>query len=496
MLVVISDIHLTDGTSGSTISPGAFVIFAERLRELALRASWRSDGRYRPIPRIDLLLLGDILDIIRSTQWLDGPPRPWDSPQGPLSHTVTRITGDILHHNAAVMQVLRGLSSEGAIRIPPANAAGQPAHGSECVPVEVHIHYLVGNHDWFLHLPGADYDRLRQTVVQHLGLANRPDRPFAHDPLEDPAIYEVLARHRVLARHGDIYDPLNFEGDRNASSLGDAIVIELVNRFAVEVGKSLAHDLPPSTVAALREIDNVRPLLLVPVWLQGVLNHTCPLPARQKQVRDVWDGLAEAVLEMPWVRQRARWRPGELVDGLQQLLRFSRLPDSWSGKIASWLANLRCDNDSYCQHALAEREFRNRIARYIVYGHTHQVETVPLDFSYTENGSFEQLYFNTGTWRRVYRQARWRGNDGEFIPTEVMNYLVFFQGDERDGRPYESWCGHLGLSSPGVRQYRVDDAGSQPAVRPPHFAPAVHAASPHFPLSPAQGPAAPTPEQR
>lgn len=495
MLVIISDLHLTDGTSGSTISPGAFVIFAERLRELAIRASWRSDGRYRPVPRIDLLLLGDVLDIIRSTQWLDGPPRPWDSPQGPLAHTVARITGDILHHNTAALQVLRGLSGEGAIRIPPANAAGQPAHGSQCEPVEVRIHYLVGNHDWFLHLPGANYDRLRQSVVQHLGLDNRADRPFAHDPLEDPAIYEVLARHRVFARHGDVFDPFNFEGDRNASSLGDAIVVDLVNRFAVEVAKTLAHDLPAATVAGLREIDNVRPLLLVPLWLQGLLDRTCPLPAQQKQVKAVWDRLADEFLEMPWVRQRDSWRPGEIVDGLQKLLRFSRLPVSWSSAVASWLASLRCDEGSYLDHALAEREFRNRFARYIVYGHTHQVEAVPLDVSYTESGTFEQVYFNTGTWRRVYRQARWRANECEFIPHDVMNYLVFFQGDERDGRPYESWCGHLGLQSRGVNQYRVDAAGS---LSGPHFptASAVHEGRPHFTLSPAASQTADRTQQR
>ena len=36
-------------------------------------------------------------------------------------------------------------------------------------------------------------------------------------------LLEALRRHKVFARHGDIYDPFNFEGDRNQSSLGDAI---------------------------------------------------------------------------------------------------------------------------------------------------------------------------------------------------------------------------------------------------------------------------------
>ena len=35
MLVIISDLHLTDGTSGSTISPGAFALLGERLSTTA-----------------------------------------------------------------------------------------------------------------------------------------------------------------------------------------------------------------------------------------------------------------------------------------------------------------------------------------------------------------------------------------------------------------------------------------------------------------------------
>ena len=60
MLIVISDLHLTDGTSGTTISPGAFHLLADRLADLAAAASYRLDGTYRPIEQIDLLLLGDV----------------------------------------------------------------------------------------------------------------------------------------------------------------------------------------------------------------------------------------------------------------------------------------------------------------------------------------------------------------------------------------------------------------------------------------------------
>ena len=56
MLVIISDLHLTDGSSGSTISAGAFEVLSERLANLAWSASVRSDGAYRPVEQVDLVV--------------------------------------------------------------------------------------------------------------------------------------------------------------------------------------------------------------------------------------------------------------------------------------------------------------------------------------------------------------------------------------------------------------------------------------------------------
>jgi len=44
MLIIISDLHLTDGTSGETIKEGAFFLLRERLFSLAYDASWRAPG--------------------------------------------------------------------------------------------------------------------------------------------------------------------------------------------------------------------------------------------------------------------------------------------------------------------------------------------------------------------------------------------------------------------------------------------------------------------
>lgn len=62
MLIIVSDIHLGDGTCEKPISPATFQLFADWLKELARNASKGVDGKYRPLKTIDILLLGDILD--------------------------------------------------------------------------------------------------------------------------------------------------------------------------------------------------------------------------------------------------------------------------------------------------------------------------------------------------------------------------------------------------------------------------------------------------
>jgi len=495
MLVIISDLHLTDGTSGSTISPGAFALLAERLADLSLSASQRRDGSYRPIEYVDLVLLGDTLDVIRSTQWLSNPTRPWDDVKTPaLFEQVSKITGDILQHNAQALGEFRKLQQQG-IAIPPATSAGQPAIAtamSEWQPVPVRIHYMVGNHDWFYHLPGENYNQLRRQIAAHMGLSTYADAPFPHEIWESNELVQVMRRHKVFARHGDVYDPFNYEGDRDASSLGDVIVVELINRFGVQVMQQLGDDLPTSALVGLREIDNIRPLLLIPVWIEGLLERCCPQPSIRNEVKKIWDELADEFLENPFVQHRDTWCPVDIVDGLQKALKFSRrLSVGWASWIAQWIAELRgASSNSYYQHALTEQDFRNRRAKHIVYGHTHQAEMVPLDASYADGNVLHQAYFNSGTWRRVHSQTQFALREHEFIAADTMTYLAFFKDDERNGRPYETWTGTLGLHPFATPRYRVDQAqslqhsatqshahvSSQPLptpsvpVRAPHFA--------------------------
>lgn len=483
MLVVISDLHLTDGTTGDTVAPGVFSLFSERLAELAIAAGHRADGSYRPVEQFDVVLLGDTFDVIRSTQWHESQTvRPWDNPQSAEFLTrVAKITAEILRNNEPMLAQFRSLASDG-IAVP----AEQPAAKSAATAkVAVRFHYMVGNHDWFYHVPGQAYDALREAIVTRMGLANRPTEPFPHDITESEPLLAAMRRHKVLARHGDLFDPLNFEGDRDASSLGDAIVIELVTRFAFEVKSQLGDELPPATAFGLREIDNVRPLLLIPVWIDGLLDRTCPKPATRKRVKAVWDRLVDDFLSVDFVRRRDTWNPNDAVDNLARLLKFSKwISFNWASAIADWLHEIRgAQSDSYSVHALAEPDFRNRRARHVVYGHTHGQESVPLDASFAEGYVLHQTYFNAGTWRRVHRQTQWAPAEHEFIAADEMSYLAFFQGDERKGRPYETWSGTLGSPPLDAPVLRVDSGAANHAQSEPVPTPSVHNLAPHFPAA-------------
>jgi UDP-2,3-diacylglucosamine pyrophosphatase LpxH len=493
MLVIVSDLHLTDGSSGPSLATGAVARFLGQLQSLAVAASWRVDGTYRPIERVDLVLLGDIVDLVHSAQWsARAAVRPWSDPHsGELLDLVTRIAQGVLTHNDESCSALRSLSTHG-LAIPPESRTG-PDLTAQGASILVRTFYMVGNHDWFFHLPGASADALREKVIGGLGLAHRPGEPFPHDMQENEDLLRTMRRHKVTARHGDLYDPLSFDGDRDSGSVSDALVVELVNRFAAEMESRLADQLPASAALGLREIDNVRPLVLIPVWLEGLLERTCPLPALRKKVKTIWDQLVDDFLAIDFLRQRGP--ADQLIDGLAAALKFSRRPSTgWAAATAAWVRGLRgSDGESYGRQALAEQDFRNRRSKHVVYGHTHAAESVPLDASYAETYVLNQVYFNAGTWRRVHRPTLLASGQHEFVAEDVTTYLVFYQGDERQGRPYETWSGTLGHQPAEATVHRIDPPRPAPsAAEEPMASPTARVRSPHFSLSPGRPGIVPT----
>ncbi|HSB66078.1 MAG TPA: hypothetical protein VLD65_05835 [Anaerolineales bacterium] len=455
MLVAISDLHLSDGTVGKSLSVDAFHIFRERLEQLAYSASLRADGSYRPLESIDLLLLGDIFELIHSTRWLEEKPgeagfvRPWDDPARPeliaKTHTIKQA---VLEHNAETMSVFRQMTRGEAISLPPANHQGKPAlEAKEKVAVPVNLYYMVGNHDWLYHLPGEAYTPMRRLIVDGMGLRNDPIR-IPYESAEWDLLEELFEKYRIFARHGDIYDrwSYNSEYGRDAATLGDALCIELINRFPEEIERFLGDSLPGHFYRGLHDMINVRPNVAVPLWIGGQIRHYGVMEKLESVVKDIWNGLVGEFLKLDFIRAMdRRWNPFDSVDELSLVLKLTRWTsiENFNRVILLIKKRLFRDDPSMARHAMKELAFTSRKADFIVYGHTHHHEIIPLD-SYHQYGKENyQFLVNTGTWRSCYDLTRYHPEQQKFLPYQLMSYLAFFANGERHGRHHEAWTGKL-----------------------------------------------------
>jgi len=452
MLVICSDIHLGDGTTANSISPTAFDLFSKRLRETAYYASFRRDGKYRPIETLDLLLMGDILDPLHSTLWLDTAlgavnyTRPWtDINSSTFATTLSETTRSIIDVNKESLDMLRHCANGEIVLLPPANSRGEPDEDSkERIPIKVRIHYMVGNHDWYYHLPGSAFDEIRKTIIESIGLSNDLG-PFPYDLDEHPELGEILQSYQVFVRHGDCYDKFNFnrEKGRNHSTLGDVFTMDVCNRYPVEVQKRYGTELPSGVIDSLRRITNVRPALATPLWISGQIKRHANSAALEAELKKVWDDLCDEFLQLDIVREEDKAFKFDVVDALQLVLKISkRTSFETLNDVVAWVHSKLRENDlSLAENALQEQAFLNNSARFIIYGHTHHHEIIPLDVDGEPPNEQNQLYINSGTWRSYYDLAVKDPKLQKFVRYQTLTYLTFYKDDERGGRLFETWSG-------------------------------------------------------
>ena len=452
MLVIISDLHLGDGTTANSISPVAFDLFSSRLKEAAYNASFRKGGAYRPIDTLDLLLMGDILDPLHSTLWLDTAPgalnytRPWTDIHSPtFAGTLSETTNAIINVNRESLEILRRCANGETILLPPATAGGEPDWGSkERIPLRVRIHYMVGNHDWYYRLPGSAFDGIRKTIIETMGLCNDAG-PFPYELEEQPALQDILQSHRVFARHGDYYDKFNFnrEKGRNQATLGDVFTMDVCNRYPVEVQRRYGDDLPQGIIDSLRRITNVRPALATPLWISGQIRRYAGNTTLEEELKKVWDDLCDQFLQLDFVQAEDKAFKLDVVDALELILKISkRTSFDTLNDIVLWVHHrLRENERSLAEQALQEPAFLNNSARFVVYGHTHHHEIIPLDSEGEPPDEQNQLYINSGTWRSYYDLAVKDPKEQKFVRYQTFTYLTFYRAGERSGREFEIWSG-------------------------------------------------------
>ena len=452
MLVIISDLHLGDGTTAKSISPSAFQVFAKRLQETAYFASWRKNGKYKPIKAINVILMGDILDPLHSTHWLDTLPsdanyiRPWSDPSNPMyAAKLLEVTRAILEKNKEAMEILRKCADGEIVTLAPTDSKGRPDYQSgEQLHIKVNIHYMVGNHDWYYHLEGKAFDQIRREMIEKMGLSN-PASPFPHEANESPFLKDLFGRYKVLAHHGDRYDQFNFDREkgRDYGTIGDAFTMDVCNRFPIEVQNQYGDHLPAGFVDSLRRIANIRPVLATPVWISGQIKSHAGTRAIETKLKKIWDDISMEFLELDFVRQADKAFQFDMVDAMRLMIKISgRASFSTINDVVIWVRNKMWGvKHSFANHALREPSFLNNQNQFIVYGHTHHYEVIPLS---TNNGipTYEsQVYFNSGTWHSYYDLAIKNPKEQKFVPYQALTYVSFFTDDEHDGRRFETWSG-------------------------------------------------------
>ena len=445
MLIILSDLHLTDNSCGISITADAFHVFTERLSEMAMRASWRDDGSYRPIDEINILLLGDILDPLHSTLWLDselGTPeysRPWTDRSKPqYAAKLMQITSAILEKNAESLETLRSVKVEVPRQL---KSQRHWRDADDLVEIPVHSFYMLGNHDWYYGIPGPRFDEIRAEVVAALGLA-QSKAPFPYTPKDSAQIAAMLEKYRVYAVHGDRFDTFNFdpnEPGRIHSALGDVFTVEMLNRFPVEVARQLP-ELPEKVIDNFRELSHVRPALATTLWVSSQIKHNDLPDDTQSKIKDIWEKMGADFLALDVVRDFDKKMEFDSVDKLEIALNISKLASFQTiNDIALWVQEKVWGGDiSYAKYALEEEAFKEKKANYIVYGHTHHHELRPLDTEESGDKLGEQVYFNSGTWHTFYDLAVNKPYEQKFIPYQVSTYLLFYKDDERGGHKFET----------------------------------------------------------
>lgn len=363
---VVSDVHLNNHPWDRDLLPENprhrhFKVFLQQINE-AIRAR----------DKVVLVLNGDILDITGS--WFE-EVMPWDSDGGRVSAAVSRVVQDILTCNMATVEALRQLLQH---------------------PL-TELVYVYGNHDGLL----AAFPEARRVFRDMLST-----EPSVRERIRfvDEYDSDELDLH---VEHGHRLDPFNRYERREDPPLGDVINILVVNRF-VELALSRLRDngYPEDFVRRLNnrlhDIEYLRPLALVPVWIQTMANQYQHVPESRGRPKSVYAILIEVVYEIVNDPKMVQYLVSHLHlprPVIYLLIKMVlRIPAILP--VLSFLTSkvVRRTHSNKYQYKAAQRIRQAKGCRLIAFGHTHIPGVSPL--------SQDAYYFNTGSWKPVINLFR------------------------------------------------------------------------------------------
>ena len=179
MMVLVSDLHLTDERTAQNVNPEAFKLFAGEVAATA---------RKRGAKETVLVLLGDTMDLVRSDFWLRQliPPdeRPWGGDLDPR-------TGMNANSPAIERQFLTVLTE--ILASPTARQLQATLAELERTCPAFSVRYVIGNHDRVLWNFPALQTATRQAIPQISGFSSSVESEE----------YGIIARHGLIEAIGE-----------------------------------------------------------------------------------------------------------------------------------------------------------------------------------------------------------------------------------------------------------------------------------------------------
>jgi UDP-2,3-diacylglucosamine pyrophosphatase LpxH len=423
MLVIISDLHFTDGTTSNwirkkdlfNINPDAFKLLVGKISNII--------ARRKSIPKVTFIYNGDIFDPLRTNLWFEASEaeRPWSIPfeKDKVYQRSNFILEKIIEHNQESLAWLSGTHPD--------------FENAWKVDSEIDRIYIPGNHD--------------RIINQH-----QPCRKLVHDRLLGQTgnrrfnnFYMDQEYYQTLVMHGHEADPFNCEFDKNgnpkygAVPIGDPMTTVLFARLGYEAEKL---PIPQEAKMRFKDIDNVRPTLATIRYVQDIIQDFNIGKKVDYMIKEIVADFEGLKYFDEWNKKHDRWNIGfDEADKLQFALRAIKLlGTSVPAGLLEKLAGLLKDES---HQKLAQRHLERALGkniRYCVFGHTHEPLHVPL---FLDNDlKMEKHYLNTGTFRTTFSQTF---NKKEFLGFQRMSFVMIYGAGEYAGNKdipmYEMWSG-------------------------------------------------------
>lgn len=426
MLILISDLHITDLSTAFNVNPEAFAI----LRDDILQAAANHQAK-----ELHVVLLGDIFDLVRTDYWLRSNIPMQDRPWGGTLDPMTALNVNLNEVGRQFQQILTDILAS-----PTAQGLADMLNALSKAAVPVRATYIVGNHDRILWNLPALRQQIQSTLPQISTFARL---------LESPE-YGTLARHghewdvnchgwefrtKVLAPAAplDRFAPEAYE----VMAIGEAVTAELMGGLIFHARQ---QGVPDSLLTQLKDVNNLRPTLDVFAWLKWIGVDQTP---QQRQflynaLKASLEGLLSSTLAARWDDLKPDLLvSGDLVDRLQQVERFLLGPDfdSFEGRVEvlrrlqQLFPFLAPDQDELYAGARQEAVFQQsgagREIQRVVYGHTHRARH---DYLVSFPDGSTQMYINTGTYLPLITRAA----DGRSFASALQMTMVYAYREDED----------------------------------------------------------------